>query len=225
MMSEVKDLVGQRFGFLTVLTRGESANGKARWICKCDCGELTIVNGYKLRIGETRSCGCLRKSKLSKMAKTHGEGETHLYSVWTNMKTRCTNTSFNEYERYGGRGISYCKEWEKYENFRDWAKNNGYSDEKTEKGRAKLTIDRIDNNAGYYPENCRWATAKEQARNKSNNAKYEYHGVMYCLSELAEFSKVSKETLVSRIKKGFTVEEAVETPSKTNKGRKNVYGQ
>lgn len=218
-MSEIKDISGKRFGLLTVLSRGESVRGKAVWICKCDCGNEVSVNGYKLRVGETRSCGCLRKETLSKMTKKHGFTKSHLYKTWTNIKTRCHNPLCSEYERYGGRGITICKEWENFEAFMDWAIKNGYSEECYIGGRHKLSIDRINNDGNYCPENCRWITQKEQARNKSNNRFLEYRGKVYCLSELAEISTVTVDTLRQRLKKGFSVEEAVDTPSRTNKRR------
>lgn len=218
-MSKLKNLENEKFGRLTVVELSKSKNGKAYWLCKCDCGNTRVINGYKLRSGETKSCGCLRKETTSKMRKTHGITKKSLHNAWINMKTRCNNPKYNEYERYGGRGISYCKEWESFDNFMYWAIQNGYQELKDKNGRTQLTLDRIDNNGNYCPENCRWVTALEQSRNKSNNKRYEYKGKMYCLSQLAEISFVNVDTLRRRIKNGFSIDKAVETPSRTYKGR------
>lgn len=219
-MSKLKDLCNKRFGRLTVISKAGNKNGNVYWICSCDCGSQTIVNGYKLRSGETQSCGCIRKERLSKMTKKHGLTKKSLYNAWLNMKTRCNNPNFIEYERYGGRGIKYCSEWEFFDNFMDWALKNGYQEIKDINGRTKLSLDRINNDGNYEPSNCRWATRIEQARNKSNNKKYNYNGKEYCLSELATFSSVTIDTIRRRIKQGFCIKDAVEMPSKTYKGAK-----
>ena len=157
-MGKLIDLTGQRFGRLVVLERAGSDNNKnALWRCRCDCGNATITSGKRLRRRETQSCGCLHQETFSN--KKHGGKHSRLYSIWLDMKKRCYNMEHISYKNYGGRGICICNEWlHDFAAFRDWAMSHGYRDD--------LSIDRIDNDKGYSPDNCRWATAKEQNNNK-----------------------------------------------------------
>ena len=160
------DLTGQRFGRLVVVSRAESKGNMTRWNCVCDCGNETVVYSNNLRRGYTQSCGCYRHefelerlSKKKTHGESHGKNKTRLYGIWSGMITRCFNEKSKRYEDYGGRGITVCDEWlNSFEAFRDWALSHGYSDE--------LTIDRIDVNGNYCPENCKWATMAEQNKNK-----------------------------------------------------------
>lgn len=169
-MSAVKDLTGQRFGRLVVLERaGSSAKQEARWLCLCDCGRKTLVTGSNLRSGHTNSCGCLSAEKSKTRRTTHGLCQCRLYRVWEHMKHRCLNPNDDYYYRYGGRGITICDAWRHdFQAFYGWAMANGY-DENAPK--YQCTIDRIDNDKGYSPDNCRWTDMATQNRNKSNNRK------------------------------------------------------
>jgi hypothetical protein len=155
----VKDITGQRFHSLAVLEFVEVKDHHAYWKCQCDCGKITIQRGTELRYGKfVKSCGCLRDRSNFK----HGDSYTSLYSVWGDMKDRCHNPKSKPYSRYGGRGIKVCEQWHKWFNFKKWALQCGYKE--------GLTIDRIDNDGDYCPENCQWLTRSENSHKKGRFA-------------------------------------------------------
>lgn len=163
-------MTGQRFGRLTVLRRaGVTSQRQAKWLCKCDCGNECIVCRTCLVKGLTRSCGCLNIESIKARRTTHKKIHTRLYGVWANMIQRCTNPKHNRYHRYGGRGINVCDEWRNdFQSFYEWAMTTGY-DENAPKG--ECTIDRINNDKGYFPENCRWVDMKTQRHNQTSSRK------------------------------------------------------
>lgn len=202
-MGNYIDLTGQRFGQLTVLYRVENNNrGEIQWLCHCDCGNDTIVTSGHLRSGSTKSCGCLWKRK----SKYDGEGSYDpMYPTWNNMINRCNNPNSNRYDDYGGRGITVCDEWLDFNNFRNWA-NETKTDE-------TLTLDRLNNDLGYSPDNCRWATAKEQNSNKRNNLLFELNGEICTLKEWCRRFNVNYLTIYSRIyRDGWDFNTAILTP-------------
>lgn len=169
-MAKLIDLTGQRFGRLVVIERvGCDKHGLTTWKCNCDCGETTIKTRSNLISGRSNSCGCLSVELSRQRFTKHGNRRARLYGVWRNMKNRCYNPKTHNYHRYGGRGITICTEWcEDFGEFYKWAVSNGY-DENAPFG--KCTIDRIDNDKGYSPDNCRWADAKTQSNNRSGSRK------------------------------------------------------
>lgn len=205
-MGKFVDLTGQRFGRLVVTGQGErTPTGIIRWKCVCDCGNTTLVCSGHLKAGAIKSCGCFRSETTTRRATKHNECRSRLYNIWMKMRCRCKNPNDIDWHLYGGKGIRVCREWdESFESFRDWALNNGYSKE--------LSIDRINGNKNYCPENCRWATAKEQANNISRNHIINYQGKEMTLSEAADIAAVSYGTLKRRILCGWPAEPAIETP-------------
>lgn len=162
------DLTGQKFHRLTVLRRSENntKRGKPKWICQCDCGNTTEVNGCDLKSGNTKSCGCWNNEVRCNALVTHGYSKTRLYKIWCGMKDRCYNPNNKRYNDYGGRGIEVCDEWlYDFTKFRNWALETGY-DENAPFG--QCTLDRANNNEGYFPFNCVWTTIAQQNRNKRN---------------------------------------------------------
>ena len=208
-MGKRAELTGQRFGRLVVESFAYAgAHGRSMWNCKCDCGKSAIVGTGQLKRGRKKSCGCLRRETAKMMMMKHGGTYTRLYSIWEAMKARTEYSSSQSYENYGGRGIKVCDEWRHdFQKFHDWAMAHGYQDD--------LTIDRIDVNGNYCPENCRWATKKEQGRNKRDIPKITYNGETLTLAEWSEKLDIKKTTLQTRIYNlGWSVKEAFETPVK-----------
>ena len=200
-MTKMADLVGQRFGRLVAVWRTGVKDGNAVWSCRCDCGNETEVMGCSLKSGHTRSCGCYNRDVLSDRA-THRMTGTPTYAAWIDMKTRCGNEKIKGYHSYGGRGIKVCDTWESFENFlADMGERP-----------AGLSLDRIDNNGDYAPDNCRWATKNQQARNKRNNRLLSFKGETRCLSEWAEIQGIKITTLFQRLYAyGWSTERALST--------------
>lgn len=160
-MTEIIDITGRRFNKLVVISRNANRpNGDATWLCACDCGNKKIVVGRQIRHGGTKSCGCLLHKEPK--SKTHGMFGTPTYSCWANMKARCTRVNHPAWKRYGGRGITFCEEWRKFE---------GFLADMGEKPNT-LTLDRIDNNGNYCAKNCRWATHTQQRLNQGPRSKH-----------------------------------------------------
>ena len=215
------DLSGQKFGRLLVLERAENHGRQTYWKCRCDCGNIKEINGAKLKNGHTKSCGCLNtKRKVESNIQrnynnTHGMSDTRIYRIYHKMYLRCYFKVNPAYPNYGGRGITICQEWlgeHGFENFAEWSIKNGYDD--------NLSIDRKDNDKGYSPDNCRWATAKEQANNTRSTVFLTYKGETKPASEWAEITGIRQDTLTTRKRNGWSDEECIEVPLNSRRGKK-----
>ena len=205
MRGIIKDITGQRFGRLTVIENvGRDKHRQVIWRCKCDCGKETIIRGYSLRSGNTQSCGCLQDEVREKTHRTHGGVRTRLYTIWGGMKTRCLSPNEPCYQYYGGRGIKVCNEWLSFDAFREWALSHGYRDD--------LTLDRINVDGNYEPSNCRWLTIQEQQSNKRSNRVIEFNGESHTLQEWANLIGISHATLIERIERWGSIQEALTIP-------------
>ena len=197
-----QNFTNQRFGRLVVIK--QASKNPVKWLCRCDCGKETSVFADNLRRGHTQSCGCLNQELRLERITTHGMSGTRVYRIWFDMKRRGKDPNRQDYRYYHGRGIKVSSRWEKFENF---FQDMGLPPTD------KHTLDRIDNDGDYSPENCRWATRKEQARNTRNNRNITYNGETHCLAEWCEILHLKPHTFHNRIKQGWLEEEALFTPT------------
>lgn len=168
------------------------------YLCECECGNIIITSKDRLKIGRTRSCGCLCKETHTK----HNISHTRIYRIWCNIKGRCLNKKYPFYNNYGGRGIKICDEWKGNPvSFYNWAMANGYKDD--------LSIDRIDNNGNYEPNNCRWATKQEQNKNQRRTRFITYRGKRKCLTDWAKEVGIDRNTLRYRLNSGWGIEKSL----------------
>ena len=209
MSGKPKNLQNQKFDQLTVVCpAGKDKNGNARWRCRCDCGEYITISAPALKANRPHSCLSCKMKSLWEKRDTHKESATRLYSIYYNMRKRCENPNAINYHNYGGRGISVCDEWKKYEAFSTWAHANGYTDE--------LSIDRIDNDSGYCPDNCRWVTYTQQANNTRANRWIDFNGETRTLAEWASIIGINRSTLCERLNRmGWSIEQALTTSKRT----------
>lgn len=193
------DITGEKYGRLTAIcpTDKRTKGGGYIWHFKCECGTEKDIPSNSVRTGLIKSCGCV--------AKPHGMTNTRLFNIWVDMRQRCDNPNSTNYNIYGGKGISVCDEWKDFKTFAEWSFKNGYD--------KNLSIDRIDGSKGYYPENCRWATNKQQARNQSRNCLITYNGETHCIAEWSEILGISSVALRLRLTRyNYTIEDAFTKP-------------
>lgn len=208
----VINLTNRKFGRLEVISfAGVNKHGQARWLCICQCGSRKIIGGQKLQMGNTVSCGCWRDEHLQKGRKklverqtTHGKSHTREHGIWRNIIYRCHTSTSPSYPNYGARGISVCKRWRG--SFRLFLKDMGRGPTN------QHTIDRIDNDGNYEPGNCRWATRKEQANNRSNSTKISYKGETKTISQWASVYCIPQPLLRRRLSKGWDIDRALTVP-------------
>lgn len=205
--SKIRDLTGQKFGRLTVIGLKDTETRKTYWVCQCDCGNVKEIRSDNLLDGRVKSCGCIKAeqdktnlhSRNHKMTDELGfkRSQTKIYRTWQLMRNRCENKHDARYDRYGGRGISVCEDWKNdFVKFYNWAMENGYSED--------LTIDRIDNDGNYCPENCRWATKEQQARNRSTNINITIGNATKTLTEWCDIFELNYSAVIGRYRRnGF----------------------
>jgi len=198
----MKDIKGLRFGKLVAVEyKGKDAHQNAMWSCRCDCGNETIVRASNLISGKIFSCGCVAKQNALK----HGGSKTRLYNIWYGIIRRTEDYTRRDYKDYGGRGIRMCKEWRAdFAVFRDWALASGYED--------GLSIDRIDPDGNYCPENCRWSTRSTQENNKRHNVVITAHGKTLTAAEWERETGIPAYQIRKRIRLGWSEEKAVTEP-------------
>ena len=204
-MGKRVDLTGRHFGRWLVIGINEYETSRGRgtyWNCACECENKSVVSSYALTHGLSKSCGCFKREKARPpVIVSHGQSNTRLYQIWKDMKGRCNRPTSARFYTHGARGISVCDEWMAFEPFYKWAISNGY--------REDLTIDRIDNDGNYCPENCRWATPEEQGNNRRTNCFVEYNGKRLTIAELARLADININTLRQRLRRGVSVSDAI----------------
>lgn len=208
-----KDLTGQKFNMLTVKSFAFIRDSHAYWNCVCDCGKESVVCASRLFRGTTKSCGCIsREISRKRMTTKNGYSKTRIYRIFIGMKQRCYKDKAKDYPRYGGRGIKICDEWlQDSKNFVEWAKGHGYKE--------TLSIDRIDVNGDYTPENCRWVSAKKQANNRRSNLFITYDGKTLSASEWCAIKGWNRHIIPERLRKGWSLEKTMNTPVRIRGGK------
>jgi hypothetical protein len=213
-----RDLTGERFGRLIVTYRliGKHVKRSYCYICKCDCGNETVGYQYELLNGDTKSCGCFTRERAIETNTTHGLSKTRFYQTWRDMLERTTNLKNHAYKRYGGRGIKVCKDWLVFENFvkdmyESYLKHsNDFSEKETK-------IDRIDNDKGYYLENCKWSTNKEQCANRSSSVKILIKGIYLSPIQIAEKYNLTYSSITHRLSRKWKLPDLIKPMRKRRK--------
>jgi hypothetical protein len=199
-----QDLSGKTFGRLTAIERVYIPFAShAMWKCKCDCGTEKVIAGSSLRRGNIRSCGCFNQECRRERMTTHGMTKSPEHKIWDAMRQRCDTESNIHYHNYGGRGIKVCERWSRFENF--------FADMGERPGK-HYSIDRINNDGNYEPENCRWTVRIVQARNTRANKLVTFNGETKCIAEWAELFGMPYKLLWKRLKLGWSIEVALKTP-------------
>ena len=184
-------MLGEKYNYLTVIEEWRNDRNQLICRCRCDCGNESVVPMYKLKSNRIKSCGCMRSALIKEARTKHGSRKTMLYSKWSGIKRRCYNENDSHYKDYGARGIGMCEEWEKsFSAFEKWAKESGYKDGDS--------LERVDVNKGYCPENCCWISMEDQAKNKRNTVWIIYNGMPKRMAEIADLENIPVKTISSR---------------------------
>lgn len=202
-MGKLVDLIGEKFGMLTVVSRHSTAsNGDVLWLCKCECGGETVTRRNSLKNGQSKSCGCLKISLL-KQSKTHGLSRDPMYRVWASMIQRCKNPKSSHFSSYGGRGITVCDRWLEFDNFfKDMGNRPSH----------EYSIDRIDNDSGYHPDNCRWSLRDEQMANMRSNKIINTSDGPLPIFKASKAKGIPSYIVRNRLRASWKEEEALDRP-------------
>ena len=214
-MNKAPDITGQTINnWYVIKEAGRTRFNSITYLCRClICGNEKIVDGHTIRKGTSKSCGCLKSVK-----KENARNRDRLYKIWIGIKTRCYNPNNKTYKRYGARGITMCDKWHDYEKFKEWAYNNGYNDNAS---RYDCTIDRLDVNGNYSPDNCAWHTVKEQCNNTRKNVRISFNGETHTIAQWSDITGIRYDTLRNRIcVLHWDVERALTEPIHNNGRRK-----
>lgn len=207
---QYKELIGKKIGHLTIMDFIKKDSHRHVFVkCLCECGNFVIKRLDQLN--DNSSCGCFKSKIISINSTKHGFHGSDLYNRYYGIKNRCYNKNNKYYFNYGGRGITMCDEWKNdFIKFKNWALENGFEEH--------LTIDRIDNNKGYFPENCRWVTKQKQDRNKRSNKNFTWRGETHCVQEWCEILGFTRDCLYTRlVRNKWDIEKAMTTPQKNIK--------
>lgn len=215
IMNDIVNRIGKKYGRWTVtefsgFREYKKSPRRSLWKCICDCGVIGIRTSKTLESGSS-SCGCIQKEAVSAANTKHGKSRTKIYKVWTSMRLRCNNKLDRGYDNYGGRGIKVCERWET--SFENFLADMGYSP-------PGMSLDRIDNDGDYEPENCRWATPSQQLGNQRKSVRFKVDGVEMCLMEISIKYKISYNTLHQRVRKGMSIQDAISKPIDTRYKRR-----
>jgi len=207
---DVQSLVDQTFGRLRVLKdSGKRRGGNVRWICVCICGKRKTIAGADLKRGRVKSCGCLSSDTARALHTTHGASQTALYEIWMNMHRRCRDPRREQWKNYGGRGITVCVRWTGPKGFARFATDMGARPSRVH------TLERKNNDKGYSPHNCVWATPLTQSRNRRQTRLLTYRGKTQCMLDWARELRVPFTTIANRLLRGWSVAKTLSTPRRS----------
>lgn len=203
--------IGKKYGKLIIIDfekhKRKTGYDCWYWLCKCECGNIKLLYPAEVKNGKIKSCGCYKDNLAKLRMSKHNQSTSRLYHCWQDMKARCYRKTHHKYLLYGNRDIRVCDEWlNNYDNFSEWALNNGYSND--------LTLDRINVNGNYCPENCRWATPLQQSQNRRNTKKIIVDGVEMLLTDACKKFNISYYSVYGRLKSGWDIEKALTTKVK-----------
>lgn len=210
------DMVGKRFGRLVIIKEADYyIRNRPAWVCRCDCGSIATLPGAAVRFGNTRSCGCLHDEIRRSLTYKHGgrrrDRQHPLYNTWQHMRQRCHDPKSPSYQWYGAKGITVCDRWMSFECFLEDMEES-FFEHVQEYGKSNTSLDRKENDKGYSPDNCRWATWTEQSNNTSNNINLTFNGKTQSVAKWSRELNINYQTLIMRVTRGWDVARVLTVP-------------